>query len=95
MANINEVEQKILMTIQELSAALQVPVQTIYCWTSNKLIPFMKMGKHVRFDLDDVLTYFKRKTKSDCAQQYIAVEQSSKKSSLKTKYTGDSHNGEK
>jgi len=78
-----------------LSAALQIPVQTIYSWTSNKLIPFMKMGKHNRFDLNEVLAYFKRKTKSSCPQQYIAVEQGSKKSSLKTKYTGCSHNGEK
>jgi len=47
------------ITIQELSRLLNIPVGTIYYWTSKKQIPFIKFGRHIRFDYEKVLEHFK------------------------------------
>ena len=52
-----------MLNIQELSAFLGIPTSTIYFWTSNNKIPYIKMGKRLRFILSDVLEYFKKQTR--------------------------------
>jgi excisionase family DNA binding protein len=49
---------------KELSTKLNVPVNTIYYWVSKDEIPYIKMGKHNRFDYQAVLDFFKDKTQS-------------------------------
>ncbi len=51
--------QKPLLNVQELSTALNVPVTWIYQQTSQKKIAFIKVGKYVRFDLDEVLQFLR------------------------------------
>ena len=56
-------ETKGLMTVSELSEALHLPKSWIYQRTSmgQKGIPHIKMGKYVRFNLDEVMEFFKNK----------------------------------
>jgi len=51
------------LTSKELSIRLNVPVNTIYYWVSKGHIPYIKMGKHNRFEYQVVLDFFKDKTK--------------------------------
>ena len=44
-----ETEQRYLSP-QELSQYLNLSIQTIYEWTSQKKIPYIKLGRLVRFD---------------------------------------------
>jgi len=39
-----------LIGIKELSDKLDIPVNTIYSWTSMKVIPFYKVGRLVKFE---------------------------------------------
>lgn len=45
---------------KELAKLLGVPINTIYYWVSKKQIPFVKMGKHNRFNFQEVLEFFKK-----------------------------------
>ena len=47
---------------KELASLLNVPVNTIYYWISKDEIPYIKMGKHIRFSYDEVIEHFKEKT---------------------------------
>lgn len=43
-----------IMNIYELSEKLQVSVSGIYTWVNQKKIPFIKVGRLVRFDSDKI-----------------------------------------
>jgi len=50
-------------TIQELSVYTSLPTGTLYEWASLRVIPSIKIGKRVLFDLQDidaVMAKFKR-----------------------------------
>ncbi len=53
-----------LITVSELAKKLNVPVSWIYQRTrlGQTAIPHVKMGKYVRFHLDEVVEFFKNKT---------------------------------
>jgi len=53
---------KRLVNISVLSLELGVPKATIYVWTSRNEIPHMKMGRHLRFNLEKVLEFFEKQT---------------------------------
>tara|TARA_R110002072_G_scaffold534_8_gene4300 strand:- start:53351 stop:53560 length:210 start_codon:yes stop_codon:yes gene_type:complete len=58
--------QKKFLNSQELALRLGVSISTIYFWVSQNKVPYFKMGKHNRFDYEEVLAHFKNKTlKSD------------------------------
>jgi excisionase family DNA binding protein len=38
-----------LLSIEELSEKLGIPVSTLYAWTCKKKIPYVKLGRLVRF----------------------------------------------
>lgn len=50
------------LSTKELARELNVPLATIYYWLSKNDIPHIKIGKHHRFLLEDVLHYFRVKT---------------------------------
>lgn len=55
--------QKRYCSIQELSIYTSLPTGTLYEWASLRVIPSIKIGKRVLFDLQDidaVMTSFKR-----------------------------------
>jgi excisionase family DNA binding protein len=43
-----------LITIQEASKFLSVSVSTLYGWVWQRRIPFVKLGRAVRFDIADL-----------------------------------------
>jgi len=51
--------EKRYLSVRELSEYLGVPRHTIYCWTSMRKIPFVKMGKSVRFDIKAIEKWIK------------------------------------
>lgn len=51
--------EKRLLTIAELSEFLRTPIGTIYHWISQKRIPYVKLGRSVRFDPEQVNLWVK------------------------------------
>jgi len=49
------------LNIEELSQYLAVPKQTIYQWTSQKRIPFTKIGR-LRFDKERIDDWLKERS---------------------------------
>lgn len=43
-----------LVTIREAARYLSVSVSTLYGWVWQRRIPFVKVGRALRFDLDDL-----------------------------------------
>lgn len=61
-----------MINIKDLADILGVSRATIYNWTHLGRIPHFKVGKHLRFDLDEVMAHF-RGTPSDsyeCASKW-------------------------
>lgn len=46
--------QRRLVTIQEASKFLSVSVSTLYGWDWQRRIPFVKLGRSLRFDIGDL-----------------------------------------
>ena len=78
-----------LLTIIEIADLLSVSVKTVYWWVNRAEIPFLKIGKHLRFDASKVLEFFEEKTLEQCPQQTCLVSKLPLKSpdywSLKTR----------
>jgi len=51
-----------LLNIEELSNLLGVEVSTLYIWTHRKAIPFIKLGKFIRFKESAIQTWLQQKT---------------------------------
>jgi excisionase family DNA binding protein len=47
-----------LCTPKELATLLKVPSKTIYYWVSRKEIPYIRVGRHLRFNAEQVLRHF-------------------------------------
>ncbi|CAN5441981.1 hypothetical protein BH10ACT4_BH10ACT4_13190 [soil metagenome] len=51
----------IILTQDEVAAILQVPVRTLEDWRLSRSGPrYRKIGRHVRYERDDVITWFRR-----------------------------------
>ncbi len=46
-----------IMTIQEVSAFLRIPLSTVYLLAKNGKLKGAKFGRHWRFDVQDILNY--------------------------------------
>lgn len=47
-------ELKTLMTVDDVAAYVNVPVNTVRSWIKTGAIPFLKAGQLVRFDPDEI-----------------------------------------
>jgi excisionase family DNA binding protein len=54
-----------LLNTKELAKKLNVPPNTIYYWVSRNEIPYIKAGKHNRFNYQEVITYLKEKMQNE------------------------------
>lgn len=54
-------ETPALLTPDQLAEELQVTKRTIGNWTAEKIIPFHRFGRAVRYSLSEVLEATKRK----------------------------------
>ena len=48
------VSSKRLFNIRQLSEYLGTPVGTLYQWVSQRKIPFVKLGRSTRFDMEKI-----------------------------------------
>jgi len=55
------VENK-LLSITEMAEYLGIRVSTLYSWVSQKRIPYIKLGRLVRFDLREIDKWLENKT---------------------------------
>jgi excisionase family DNA binding protein len=57
-----------LITVQEAALYLSVSVSTLYGWVYQRRIPFVKVGRALRFDLVDLenLVHVNRIRPADC-----------------------------
>ena len=53
-----------LIGIKELSKQLDIPVGTIYSWTSMKVIPFYKVGRLVKFEEAEIEKWLEQRKQS-------------------------------
>lgn len=53
-----------LLTPQEIADLLSVRKSTIYQWTHMGYIPHVKLGKFVRFQLDELLKWLEKKAQN-------------------------------
>lgn len=73
-----------LLTSNQIAVVLNVPIKTIYHWVLRREIPYTKIGRHLRFNMTEVLTFFKEKTvEKSCSSLAALVE--SRHRSLKTR----------
>lgn len=61
MANYVDQPRK-LITIDELSALWSVPKATLYNWVNQGRLPYVKLGRSLRFDLIQIEEFRERST---------------------------------
>ncbi len=52
-----------LLNIDELSELIGVKVSTIYQWTHQEYVPFIKLGRFLRFRESDVMRWIDERSK--------------------------------
>lgn len=50
-----------LATVEEIAPYLRVKVKTVYAWVSARQIPFIKIGRVVRFDRNQITEWVQSK----------------------------------
>ena len=76
-----------LLTVGELAVALKISTGTLYYWVSRDEIPFLKVGRHLRFDLAQVRAHFAEQTelrRKPCPPPMASVSRPRARRSLKT-----------
>jgi excisionase family DNA binding protein len=73
----------------EIAALLNVSIKTVYYWVERQEIPYIKVGKHLRFNASKVIEYFEGGTAENnppCFKHLYPIEvKSSRKRSLTTR----------
>lgn len=52
-----------LATVPEIAKSLNMAPKTLYAWISAGRIPFLKIGRCVRFDREQIATWLSSKSK--------------------------------
>lgn len=60
MGNSNEAENDPLLTVEQLAARIQCSPKTIYRMVKAGKIPYLRLGKLIRFRQSDVVEYLRR-----------------------------------
>lgn len=58
-----------LLTADDVSVILNIPVSTVYYYATHKLIPSVKFGRQRRFRKSEILKWLKAQEKASAAQQ--------------------------
>jgi len=51
-----------LWSINRLAEYLDVPIATIRDWCHKRTVPFVKVGRHIRFKSSDIETWLKQRS---------------------------------
>lgn len=57
--------------IKELSKYTSIPEPTLYEWARNGIIPSIKVGKRVLFDLNDIDSHFNNLKRKNDQNQFL------------------------
>lgn len=57
-----DIPTKRFLTIQELSAYLSMPVSTIYKMVETRRIPFIKVGRILKFDVREIDSWMEKQS---------------------------------
>jgi excisionase family DNA binding protein len=79
-----------LCTPSEIAKLLKVSPKSIYYWVKRDELPFIRVGRHLRFDPQKVISYLTEKTdesKAPCLKDPFLVEKRTFSRSLKTRTT--------
>ncbi|RTL63143.1 MAG: DNA-binding protein [Hyphomicrobiales bacterium] len=60
VGNSNEAENDPLLTVEQLAARIQCSPKTIYRMVKAGKIPYLRLGKLIRFRQSDVVEYLRR-----------------------------------
>lgn len=82
-----EAPTALLVTPGELSQLLKVSLKTIYYWVERNEIPFTKIGRHLRFEPNEVIQFFREKTRKSRPYSFRGVLASPSSRSLTTSAT--------
>ena len=64
-----------LLLPQDVAELIGVKLSTIYQWTHKEYIPYIKLGRMVRFRLGDIETWLKQKSHAGRASQRLGVDE--------------------
>jgi excisionase family DNA binding protein len=53
-----------LLTLNQTAKLLNVSKKTLYYWVSRNEVPYLKIGRHLRFKFNDVLDFFEEQTRA-------------------------------
>ncbi len=67
------------ITVKELSELLNIPVKTLYSYTHKRIIPFLKIHGHLRFNFLKILQQFEFNSQTT----HLSVKIENSKNSLK------------
>jgi len=74
-----------LVGLKDIAKVLGVSDYTIYYWVGRNEIPFIRVGRHLRFIAEDVIRYFAAKTeerKPNCHRRETRLNNGSQRCSL-------------
>ena len=67
-----EVGNQALVNLKEIARVLNVSDYRVYYWVERNEIPFVRVGRHLRFIVEEVIKYFLARTeerKARCQQR--------------------------
>ena len=59
-----KINDNVYLKIKELSKLIRIPVSTIQKWRREKGLPFIKIGRALRFNREEVVKWFQGQQKS-------------------------------
>ncbi len=64
MNDLNEpkVSEAEVLTLVELAELLKISRKTLYYWVARREIPYIKMGRHIRFERAEVFRFFRERS---------------------------------
>ena len=72
-----------LVTPKDIASLLKVSAKTVYYWVRRNQIPFVRVGRHIRFSSEEVLGYFYQRTeelKPSCVRAQLLVNKGDSRS---------------
>ncbi|MBI5847239.1 MAG: helix-turn-helix domain-containing protein [Nitrospirae bacterium] len=63
-----------LLTPEEFAVALGIQLSTVYAWTHAKTVPYMKVGRLIRFRETDVMKWLRDRSQGTDESQSVSAK---------------------
>ena len=64
---------KKMISIKELCEILSISINTLYYYTSKKMIPHLKIGRNLRFDIDEVNRWLELRKRGEWSKNQLSI----------------------